>query len=135
MTQAIKSNFYWRVFTHFTFKINVALSLIPLLKFSVNFEEFSWRRTFPLKIFCLLLCNAPFVSHNHFKVYVWPIFLFFWLHISFEGIMFDGWRHFFSFICAFEVQTFQRKCGTQRNLTNILQILQRTLKALCLRQH
>jgi len=30
---------------------------------------------------------------------------------------------------------FQRKCGTQRILTNILQSLQKTSKALCLRRH
>ena len=107
---------------------------IPL-KFSVNFEEFSWRCTFSLKIFCLLLRNAPFcrtwslqslclanfsvflVAHFLWRDYVW------WL------------APFLSFICDFEAQMFQRKCGTQRNLTNILQILQRTSKALCLRGH
>ena len=112
---------------------SVPLSTIPL-KFSVNFEEFSWRRTFPLTFFVCYCAMLHFVLHNHFKV--WPIFLYFWLHISFEGIMFDSWRHFYLlYVGAFEVQTFQRKCGTQRILTNILQILQRTSKGLCFRRH
>ena len=59
LTHAIKSNFFARIFAQFTFKSNGALSTIPL-KFSVNFEEFSWRRTFPLKIFCVHLRLAPF---------------------------------------------------------------------------
>jgi len=39
LTQAIKSNFFVRIFAQFLFKINGALSTMPL-KFSVNLEEY-----------------------------------------------------------------------------------------------
>ena len=86
LTHAIKSKFYSRIFSQFTFKSNGALSTIPL-KFSVNFEEFSWRRTFPLKIFVCICARRHFFLHIHFKVYVWSIFLYLCFHISIEVIM------------------------------------------------
>ena len=130
------------------------------LKFSVNFEECSLRRTFPLKIFCVPLRQAPFCLSYSLQSICLAIFSLFLFHISLEGIMFDGWCHFhllyffqiffffdifyntldifiinkLSFICFFEVKTFQRKCGMQRILTNILQSLQRTSKSWCLRR-
>jgi len=52
-----------------------------------------------------------FVLHNLFKVYVWPIFLYFWLHISFEGIMFDGWRHFYLLYVPLKLTPFKGNVG------------------------
>ena len=81
-THAIKSNFYWSSFTQFTFlKINGTLSTIPL-KFSVKSEKkYSFCVAHFLWQFFVCFCaKHHFLSfHNYFKVYVWPIFLFFCL--------------------------------------------------------
>jgi len=42
LTHAIKSNFFARICVQFTFKINGALSTMPL-KFSVSFEEYLFK--------------------------------------------------------------------------------------------
>ena len=54
LTRAIKSYFYWRAIPQIMFKTLSVLSTMTL-KLSENFEVFSWRSTFPLKIFCVHL--------------------------------------------------------------------------------
>jgi len=107
LTHAIKSNFYWRVFTQFTFKINGALSTIPL-KFSVNFEECCLRHTFPLKIFCVLLRQAPFfLTHSLQSICLANFTLFMVSHFLWRDYV-RRLAPFLSYICFFEVKMFLR---------------------------
>jgi len=56
------------------------------LKLSVNFEECSSRRTFPLKIFLCFCAMCHFVLHNLFKVFVFQVFLYFCFTFPFKGL-------------------------------------------------
>jgi len=46
-------------------------------KLSVNFEECSLHRTFPLKIFVCFCAKRHFFFHNLFKVYDFQVFFYF----------------------------------------------------------
>ena len=86
------------------------------LKFSVNFEECSLRRTFPLKIFCVPLRQAPFCLSYSLQSICLASFSLFLFHISFEGIMFDGWRHFYLLYVPLKLRRFKGNVGRREFL-------------------
>ena len=56
------------------------------LKLSENFEECSLCHLFPLKIFVSFCAMRHFVIHNHFKVYVCTVFLYFCFTFPLKGL-------------------------------------------------
>jgi len=78
------------------------------LKLSENFEVFSWRCTFPLKIFRVHLRLAPFfLTYTLQRLCLANFSLFMLSHFLWRDYV-RRLAPFLSYICAFEVKTFLR---------------------------